>query len=99
MQMARQREHFTGGAPEAKWRLLEDRTRFAENGARPAELSCSSGAKKGGPRRILAGALYIGSAALTQLVSGFRTAAPFVGYPDYSQDHLLPTRSPHAGPE
>ena len=55
-------------------------------------------AKKEGPGRY-SGALYGDVAALTQLVSGLRTAAPFVGYPYYSQDHLLPTRFPHAGPE
>jgi len=54
--------------------------------------------KKEGPGRY-SGAFYSGTAALTQLVSGFRTAAPFVGYPLYSQDHLLSARPPHAVPE
>jgi hypothetical protein len=55
--------------------------------------------KKGRPRRIDAGAFYVDEAALTQLVSGFSSAAPFVGYPMISQDHLPSTRFPHAGPE
>src|SRR5262249_62044957 len=55
--------------------------------------------QKGRPRRIDAGAFYIGTAALTQLVSGFRTAAPFVGYPNHSQDNLPSARPPRVAPE